>query len=258
MVKLNTETMRTTRGNILFLILLAVVLFAALAYAVTSSMRGGGKSASDESAQAIASAVINYGGLLEQTVQRLLMSNDCKETQLSFENTPSGGVSYTNPSAPSKCKIFNSEGGGVSWQDPPSGFALSGEPYYFTLAPIVNLGAFQENSSTNRCINLVGDERAKCVDLIMVVLNISEPVCHAINKMAGITYGATMPDDMGVEGKNLPFNGTFLNRGHDDIGIWDATSWKSVLNNKPMGCYRNSTGRPWEGKYIFWYALLAR
>lgn len=216
------------------------------------------KSASDESAQGIASAAINYGGLLDTTIQRLMLSNDCKETQLSFENSPSGGVSYTNPSAPNKCKIFNAEGGGVGWQDPPAGMALTGEPYYFTLAPIVNLGTVQETSSTTRCISLTADERAKCVDLLMVVLNISEPVCHAINKIAGITYSGAVPDDMGVENKNVPFNGTFLNRGHDDIGIWSTGTSTSVFNGKTMGCYRNSVSRPLEGKYIFWYALLAR
>lgn len=46
------------RGNVLFLILLAVVLFAALNYAVTSSMSGGGKNASDERYRLLASQLI--------------------------------------------------------------------------------------------------------------------------------------------------------------------------------------------------------
>lgn len=72
-----------TRGNILFLILLAVVLFAALAYAVTSSMRGGGNNASSEQNKALAATIINYFALVENTVNRMLLMG-VKIDQLDF------------------------------------------------------------------------------------------------------------------------------------------------------------------------------
>ncbi len=64
------------RGNILFLILLAVVLFAALSYAVTGSQRGGVKDASSETASSCAARLLAYGSLLEQTISRMQMVSD--------------------------------------------------------------------------------------------------------------------------------------------------------------------------------------
>lgn len=105
--------MHHRRGNILFLILLAVVLFAALAYAVTSSMRGGGKDVSDEKMQAMSSSIMQYGNLLANAIGRMMLVNDCKDTQISFE-LPSGA--NPNPSAPATCKVFDPEGGGMTYQ----------------------------------------------------------------------------------------------------------------------------------------------
>lgn len=65
---------RSQRGNILFLILLAVILFAALSYAVTSSMRGGGNNAAKESAQTEASHILNYFTQIDTAVQRMMMT----------------------------------------------------------------------------------------------------------------------------------------------------------------------------------------
>lgn len=62
------------KGNILFLILLAVALFAVLAYAVTSSMRGGGNDVSKEQAKSNAAAILGYFSLVENTVQRMVLT----------------------------------------------------------------------------------------------------------------------------------------------------------------------------------------
>lgn len=244
-----------TRGNILFLILLAVVLFAALAYAVTSSLRGGGKSASDESAAATASALIQYGALIENTVQRLMVSNDCKETQLSFENTVD--LSYLNAAAPDKCKLFNPAGGGLTWQSPPSSAGPGGR-YLFTLAPIVNLGVKQDTSSTDRCVLLAAEERAACADLLIALPDVTEAVCRAVNTLAGYAF-TVVPEDVGIISHSHYFNGVFLNKSHDDIGGFINVSTNNVFRGRTTGCYRVQTGGgAFVGKYIFFHALLPR
>jgi len=108
------------RGNILFLILLAVVLFAALSYAVTQSMSGGGKDASNENIEVSIAAMNQYVSLLRTEIQRLMMINDCKPENLDWRNgvyKRYSGSDYitTNPPSPkSGCAIFQARGGSIT------------------------------------------------------------------------------------------------------------------------------------------------
>lgn len=134
---------RTQRGNILFLILLAVVLFAALAYAVTSSMRGGGKDGSTENIQAGAAAISQYVSLLRSEVQRLMLMNDCKVENLDWRDYTYkryNGVLTNNIAAPLQpktgCAIFQGAGGAIA----PQTFEKYKDPAY---------EAYALNSSTS-------------------------------------------------------------------------------------------------------------
>ncbi len=72
--------MNSQKGNVLFLILIAVALFAALSYAVTQSTRGGGKSdTSGESAELKASQYLQYGAALKLAVDRMIISGTAPE-----------------------------------------------------------------------------------------------------------------------------------------------------------------------------------
>ena len=62
--------MNNSNGNALFLILIAVALFAALSYAVTQSGRGGG-SIDRETAELNAAQIVQYMGAMQSAVQKL-------------------------------------------------------------------------------------------------------------------------------------------------------------------------------------------
>jgi hypothetical protein len=177
------------RGNILFLILLAVVLFAALAYAVTSSLRGGGQSASPEKAQAAAAAIVQTGSMVEQGVARMMLINNCKDTQVTFASTV---VGYYAPNSPAdrRCHVFDPAGGGLtipsmdkSYYDPArSGASLWGG-YVFVANPVEDIGL--------NC----GSPYEACAELMMIVPFLRKDVCQAINAMQGIT---TIPQVTGT------------------------------------------------------------
>lgn len=99
-------------GNVLFLILIAVALFAALSFAITRSSGSGKTSTAAEKDQLNQATNNNCAANVESTVMRLTMMNGCNATTLSYE-LPNGA--NANPDAPTnkKCHVFHPSGGGA-------------------------------------------------------------------------------------------------------------------------------------------------
>ncbi|MCD8569257.1 MAG: hypothetical protein LRY50_13400, partial [Geovibrio sp.] len=73
-------------GNVLFLILVAVALFAALSYAVSSSTRSGSSDGGrQEDTEIIASSLLQYASGLAMAVEKMRLSHSCSESDISFE-----------------------------------------------------------------------------------------------------------------------------------------------------------------------------
>lgn len=102
------------RGNILFLILLAVVLFAALSYAVTSSMRGGGKDASSESLKANVAVVQNYGMQVRSALQRMQLIGGYPLWQIDYSKANISSAGANGSCTSTACQLFDQGGGGVT------------------------------------------------------------------------------------------------------------------------------------------------
>jgi hypothetical protein len=107
--------MRREQGNVLFLILMAVVLFAALSYAITKSTRSGDANTSSEKAQLTASAIMNYNSAIRVAVMRMQISGIDPAT-IDFALPTDTGFS----TPPFTRKVFHPQGGGVSYQPLPS------------------------------------------------------------------------------------------------------------------------------------------
>lgn len=114
-------------GNALFLILIAVALFAALSYAVTQSGRGGGNV--DRETLLIETAqLVQYISSITQAVQRLQLINGCSDTQISLlydsdgDGTAetNGDDAFFNPNAPAdgSCNVFSPNGGAITYIQP--------------------------------------------------------------------------------------------------------------------------------------------
>ena len=95
-MKKHNHRLAKEAGNILFLILLAVILFAALSYAVTQSLRGGGKDASSENATVAAAGMIQFMTDIETFITRARLIDNVKDDEFSFRVDPNSTSSNAN------------------------------------------------------------------------------------------------------------------------------------------------------------------
>lgn len=105
---------RDENGNILFLILLAVVLFAALSYAVTQSMRGGGNDATREQADLYAAEIFNVITLMQEQMKRTKLSGGYDQVLMTTNAANNSGTCYSGDTETTPCKtvgVFSAEVG---------------------------------------------------------------------------------------------------------------------------------------------------
>jgi hypothetical protein len=112
--------MEPQRGNVLFLILIAVALFAALSYAVTQSTNSGGANTSKEQAKLDRAELENYMAALQTGIMRLTIVRGCDT------------VDFTPPAewvaGKKSCHLFHPDGAGVNYRDFGFDFCPDGTP----------------------------------------------------------------------------------------------------------------------------------
>lgn len=172
--------MKHQSGNALFLILIAVALFAALSYAITSSSRGSGNM-DKERVILLKSDFENYLSDIQAAVIRLQVINGCSDTQISFENSISP-QDYTNLNAPfdNRCHIFEPEGGGLT-------FRMFGEDFMEDPNDVANARI----RFTARPISGIGEETES--DLLLLFTDIVPEICYLLNIDRGINTPAGTP-----------------------------------------------------------------
>ncbi|MDB2682854.1 hypothetical protein N9Z27_01210 [Alphaproteobacteria bacterium] len=153
-------------GNMLFIILIAVVLIGALTAAVTNSGDAENSSIDDETLAINVSEVQRYGAELERAIT-YIMQNGYSEVDIRFAH-PNAPSAYGDLSADTDKgdQVFHSDGGGAQYRDVPDG---------------LNDGSvWQFYGGTD--LPSVGSDRA---DLIMVLPNVTLQFCNKINSMNG-------------------------------------------------------------------------
>lgn len=228
------------KGSALFIILIAVALFAALSYVVSNMMRSGssGTNLNEERAEIYASEILDYARNIRQTLQDLKISNGCSNADISFENTiVSGYANGTN----TDCQIFHANGGGLSYVVPPEQWIASINP-----APTL----YQEHYFT---AGVVGqDIGTSDNDLVYYTPYISRDICIALNDLLGIDNpGGEPPVEAGNgwPASNFKFTGD-LTTGGTQLQRGGAMS----------GCFEgnNAATTPPSGTYSFYQVLIAR
>ena len=220
-------------GNVLFIILIAVALFGALSYAVTSSSRGGGKNANQEEMEMEIAKLDQYFALVRNTMIRLQLSNGCGIEQISLETETwpraaqrTAAASNSNSPEDSSCHLFHKNGGNLHLET-----VNQDKPYYTNVSYIV-----------------IDDKRVPnygvggSADLIVAVTHITENFCAAVNKY----YKGTedIPQVAGLPSYDAIFDGNFFDHPNN------------IVSASP-GCDETTNGTS-HAKFFIHYPVYAR
>lgn len=225
-------------GNVLFYILIAVSLLAALSYAVSQSGRGSIAAVSDEKARLLATEIIEYANAISNATAQLRLRG-CTKAQISFENHVTGNANASAP--PDKtCHIFELAGGGVTYKPPnPDTLSnISSNGYGFSIADQVSQ---------------VGTDcgTTACNEIIFYVHQLKLPVCLALNTLLSIANPGDAPPESAAD--------TDLNGAAGDVysgssigdSITDSTA--TIFAGKTAGCMYNGPS----DTYAFYRVLIA-
>ena len=233
-------------GNVLIFILIAIVLIGLLTTVLTRSSNTSNETGDYEQRQIIASQALRYVKEIETTIQSL-KAQGCGENQLSFENSKEAGYSNANAPVDNSCHIFEPQGGGMVWEDPPQNITAQPWAIYGDHA-VHGIG-----STDSPLIN-------RNADLIMVMRDIPSFICNAINLQLRLGL-ASPPTDQGSsisDGTEVKFQGTYAGNesitgaNNADFCPDDSTT---PLCYKNSGCYEEGGNA---GYYVFYHVLLGR
>lgn len=219
---------KNENGNVLFLILIAVALFAALSYAVTKSSQGGNGNTDNENAAIGSSEILQLINSYDTAIMRL-KSLGCTVTQLSVTNLgayPSMGRAFGNSNAPADghCDISRLSTTSAKISKSALDSKYAGRPSYGTIFTHKNFGVTGVLNNGNSGY--------------VVVPYVTDNVCKQINKeLFGIT---NIPTASGASINNYqPWEGT-LEPGPGVIYCTGSDLGNGKCGDE-MGCFKAGT-----------------
>jgi hypothetical protein len=245
----NANLREAERGNVLFLILIAVALFAALSYAVTSSSRSGGGDASGETNLVNSAQVTQYPASVRTALIRMFVSNGIAQDELNFDS-PSTFSSGSCNSAATKC-VFHPTGGGATYTFAPAEVMESGSQGQWIFSSkykITDIGTNATDGTGN--------------DIIAFLPGIKSTICKKLNSELGIVKGPSSTDgdtDGLLLGIAEPTLADSMDSVHGSATI--PTSVTATLAGdfigQPFGCFdRDETSSTAGG--VYYHVLVER
>lgn len=196
-------------GNVFFIILVGIVMFAALMYTFSRSTRQGTESLGNREAELAASDILSYAQKVERGVQRVL-ARQVSEVEISFAND--FDTDYVNPNCSvNRCLVFHPEGGAVTWKAPPAG-VNGGENYEFV---------------ANQVGNALDPAEVTAIDLV-ILLPVNVQVCAALNALS-VKIDAWESD--GSPNTTNAYLGNFA------AVLGSRIAWSVAPDNRSTGCF---------------------
>lgn len=240
---------KTEQGNVLFIILIAVVLIGLLTAAIQSTSNTDGANIDNETLAIRTSEAQQYAGELERAV-RFIMENGKSESDIRFAH-PDAHADYGDLSAdadPSD-QVFSAAGGAAAYRSPPAGINDGSAWEFYGGTAIPGMGT-------------------SAPDLIAVLPNVTPEFCERINILNGQT-GA--PADTGTTAAagnnpgdcvNIGSNGRFSDsrqfyttpKNTVDEASFAQNPNTSAVQPAPQACVRCDIGPARH----FYHVLLAR
>ncbi len=239
-------------GNVLFLILIAVALFAALSYAVTQSTRTGGGSGDNETALISSAQLTQYPASIRTAVVRMIIGG-----------TDVGDLEFNTPTNFSNCEtgtnnqfcVFHPNGGGATYASAPTDMMSAGSGN--------TAGTWTFNAENQ--IDLAGtssgddDPVAATADVIAFLPGITLSLCQRINQELGLP--STPPVETGINVATQMVNSD----GSSSAGICSVCAagatigtggaGAGALDGQPFGCFELTAA---SGNYVYYHVLVER
>ena len=247
--------MRYEQGNALFLILIAVALFAALSYAVTNSGRGG-TGIDREEASIAAAEIVQMAAQIEQAIMRMQIINGCSDTDISFayDSDSDGDVDsdddYWNDGSGTECYVFDPNGGGLTYQAASlkwldglnSAEDLYGDVFVHSRTCIQNMGS-------NDVAACHTDGISSNTELILFIPYLSEEICtEIVRQTIGFDSGNVPVDPADAWFSTVKFSGSY-----GDGARINLNASPNFLSSN-AGCFEGSD----ISGYHFYHVLIAR
>lgn len=230
------------RGTVMVYILVAIGLFSALTYAISSGNRTNTSAITEQQANLTAQEIIEFGNSVATAVQKIKLRGFA-DTEIGFGNSIYQRQDGTLINAPGHnanctsdaCEVFNVNGGGI---EPLVVQQVVDNPVSGQWTP----GHF---GAVARAVKDIGEDNQ--ADLVWHTTNLPLATCVRINELLGVTNPSDVPPsfDDTVNGAN--YNGTYPVVG-TVIDVAD-------INGKTSFCYERSTAA---GRYMFYQVLITR
>jgi len=241
-----SQKRQSEAGNVLFLILIAVALFAALSYAVTQSTRSGGGSADRETSILNSASMTQYPASLRTSLVRMVLAGT-NVTEIKF-NSPANF-----PSVDEDELVFHPRGGGAVYQVAPDDL-------------IVGSASGEWTFNANFNIPQIGiDDESDGNDIIAFLPGIAQNICERVNTELSIdTSGCTttigdIPDlDSAADNTDID---NLMDESYNfatETGSGNTSTIQgqscTSFTGQPSGCFNDTTGT----RFVFYSVLLER
>jgi hypothetical protein len=251
----NNSSKQSERGNVLFLILIAVALFAALSYVVTQSTRSGGGTTEREQSILNSAQMTQYPTALRTAIIRMILGGTRIENVLFNAPDAFSTISVNR-------LVFHPNGGGAVFQTAPADL----------MAGTANQQGSWNFNAEYHVVGL-GVDTVNGNDLIAFLPGVSAAVCRQANEQLGITpvgsaCGASINAAAQVAptfaaGANLTNNQTIASAAA--TYTFPTAAGTAITATGPANCttafVRQASGCFWDttsAQYVFYSVLLER